>query len=471
MRKKKILILFTCLLAMLKCIYGQSGGIIRGDDKTADKTRYEYFIGGKQVTEEEFIKNNKTGTKKTYINEILRYEDELKDGKYNGKQFIYFINGKVDYMAEYKNGKRFGCLVEWYENGQIKTLGYDDSRDSQESGRLVNWDEEGNLVQGSIKTNERYKSTSWDKNGNKRGEIEKTNNGDKARSWYENGVLAYEYELKEGKEILEINYYESAQKKSEKYLIEGSDRIREIKYYTNGQIKFLGERNSNTDEREGLWVRWEESGKVQSIEMWKDGRKIGWDNMPTGAPAVYFPKEMFYDSERKIFDMIAMKWYSRQLDALNEPVLYNSKTINEAYRFTYLRSYDEPVAVRIENENGQVYLYTKMTDGKGGEDPGGLIIHTKKMLSMEQWDHFCSLIEKINYWKMEAKEKDVLPKKEKGVIETVLIKSGGAQWILEGVRRGRYHFVDRWSPDQKNIFRQCCEYLLELSDLKLKEIY
>lgn len=471
MRKKKILILFTCLLVMLKCIYGQSGGIIRDDDKTGDKTKYEYFIGGKQVTEEEFQKNNETGTKKTHLNDILQSENELKDGKYHGKQIVYFKNGKIDSMAEYKNGKPFGCLVEWYENGQIKTLGYDDSRDSQESRELVIWDEEGNIVEEYAKIGDRGKNIKWYKTGNKHAEVESTNNGDKARSWYENGVLAHEYELREGKEILERHYYETGQKESEEYLIEGSDRTKEIKCYPNGQIKSLGERNSDTDEREGLWVRWEENGKVQSIEMWKDGRKIGWDNMPTGAPAVYFPKELYYDSAPKIYDTTHMKWYSRQLDALDEPVLYNSKTIKEAYRFTYLRSYDEPLAVRIENENGQVYLYTKLTDGKGGEDPGGLIIHTKKMLSMEQWDHFCSLVEKINYWKMEAKEKDVLPKKEKGVIETVLIKSGGAHWILEGVRRGRYHFVDRWSPDQKNVFRQCCEYLLELSNLKLKEIY
>ena len=186
MRKNTLIYLIICILILINCLYGQNDSAI----KINDKYTYEYYIEGKKVTEEEFLKNNETGTKKTYKNDILQYENELKDGKYHGKQFIYFKNGKVDHMAEYKNGKRFGCLVEWHENGQIKTLGYDDSRDSQESGRLVNWDEEGNLVKGSLTTNKRFKSITWDKNGNKRGEeVESTNNGDKARAWYENGVL------------------------------------------------------------------------------------------------------------------------------------------------------------------------------------------------------------------------------------------------------------------------------------------
>lgn len=50
----------------------------------------------------------------------------------------------------------------------------------------------------------------------------------------------------------------------------------------------------------------------------------------------------------------------------------------------------------------------------------------------------------------------------------------GAQWILEGVKEGRYHVVDRWTP-QIGDFREACLYLLKLSnpsiDLSREDIY
>ena len=40
----------------------------------------------------------------------------------------------------------------------------------------------------------------------------------------------------------------------------------------------------------------------------------------------------------------------------------------------------------------------------------------------------------------------------------------GAQWILEGMKDGRYHVVDRWSPDGGD-YRAACLHLLKLSGL------
>jgi hypothetical protein len=48
----------------------------------------------------------------------------------------------------------------------------------------------------------------------------------------------------------------------------------------------------------------------------------------------------------------------------------------------------------------------------------------------------------------------------------------GARWILEGVKGGRYHIVDRWTP-QNGSYRELCLYALKLSGLKLdaSELY
>ena len=46
----------------------------------------------------------------------------------------------------------------------------------------------------------------------------------------------------------------------------------------------------------------------------------------------------------------------------------------------------------------------------------------------------------------------------------------GAQWIVEGVRNGKYHLVDRWSPDT-GAFREAALLLLQWTDLPIDEIY
>lgn len=46
----------------------------------------------------------------------------------------------------------------------------------------------------------------------------------------------------------------------------------------------------------------------------------------------------------------------------------------------------------------------------------------------------------------------------------------GAQWVIEGLQDGKYHLVDRWTPESGSI-RKIGLFLLELSGLKVKKIY
>ena len=49
----------------------------------------------------------------------------------------------------------------------------------------------------------------------------------------------------------------------------------------------------------------------------------------------------------------------------------------------------------------------------------------------------------------------------------------GAQWILEGVRNGKYHVVDRWSPEKGDPVRGIGILALKLGRFKIhsEEIY
>ena len=46
----------------------------------------------------------------------------------------------------------------------------------------------------------------------------------------------------------------------------------------------------------------------------------------------------------------------------------------------------------------------------------------------------------------------------------------GARWILEGLKKGRYHVVERWSPEGGK-FREAAECLIGLSKLDIEKIY
>lgn len=48
----------------------------------------------------------------------------------------------------------------------------------------------------------------------------------------------------------------------------------------------------------------------------------------------------------------------------------------------------------------------------------------------------------------------------------------GAQWIIEGVKDGKYHLVDRWSPKDGQV-RELGLMLLDMANLKIpaKDVY
>jgi hypothetical protein len=46
----------------------------------------------------------------------------------------------------------------------------------------------------------------------------------------------------------------------------------------------------------------------------------------------------------------------------------------------------------------------------------------------------------------------------------------GAQWIIEGVKNGHYHIVDRGSPSNAK-YRDAALFLVKLGDLQIKDIY
>jgi hypothetical protein len=159
-------------------------------------------------------------------------------------------------------------------------------------------------------------------------------------------------------------------------------------------------------------------------------------------------------------------WYSKHLNALHEPSLWESSKTQktQTYRFLWLRTFHHPIAIRLDvKPDGSSLLTTKMSSGQGGYEPGRLIRNNTRRLSKEQTEWFLARIEELQFWTLPTKEAE----------EPNVINLDGAEWVLEGTKNGDYHLVDRWSPDKGAVHALGIIMLIDLAKLKLlyEEVY
>ncbi len=141
-------------------------------------------------------------------------------------------------------------------------------------------------------------------------------------------------------------------------------------------------------------------------------------------------------------------WYAKQLKALHEPSLWelSQDPMAEAYRFLWLRTLDHPIAVRLVlRASGSGRMHFRMTSGQGGYEPGRIIRYGVSWLTKAKTQSLLEALAAADFWNLPtlAGVNETPP----GPDGTVRIGLDGAQWIVEGVKNGQYHIVDRWSPE------------------------
>ena len=149
--------------------------------------------------------------------------------------------------------------------------------------------------------------------------------------------------------------------------------------------------------------------------------------------AQFFPKSSLDPTG----DDFKANWYSTQLRALREPSLFALATNKkaESYRFLWLRSFHHPVAVRVDLQvDGSWILVTKVASGAGGYSPSTLTTNTSRQLTAQEAQSFRSMVENGGFWNAPNPIND-----QTG--------TDGSQWIIEGVKAGHYHVIDRWMPN------------------------
>jgi hypothetical protein len=126
---------------------------------------------------------------------------------------------------------------------------------------------------------------------------------------------------------------------------------------------------------------------------------------------------------------------------------------SEAFRFLWLRSFHNAIAVRISRRGDFYGLEAVILDragrfsanyrrwlfgGSGDHRPGNVSRRVTKELSPDQGRALIARLEQMQFWQM-ATRGHALP------------GTDGARWILEARREGRYHVVDRWSDNDDGI--------------------
>lgn len=150
------------------------------------------------------------------------------------------------------------------------------------------------------------------------------------------------------------------------------------------------------------------------------------------------------------------------------PVLPIDDLEAELYRITFIPTFFSPIKIRVERHRGESVLVAKRLSGQGGFEAGTLKDEKRRRLNSAEWNRLVSLINKAAFWDMPYAEKEPEPN-EKGELSVCL---DGSEWVLEGVKNGKFHAVNRYCPDEKS-FQEIGQYLAKLSGLRIKprELY
>jgi len=151
----------------------------------------------------------------------------------------------------------------------------------------------------------------------------------------------------------------------------------------------------------------------------------------------------------------ALQWLNEQLEDLDEECLFTKKVSSQTmiYRFTWLRTFHNPIVITIENNNGKIMLYWKIGEGQGGYKPKGLKESGSRKISSGEWLEFEQLVELSDF--------ENLPHKS-----SVLMMDGSI-WMLE--RKSKNSFKAHNTNWPFSEYKEACLYLLKLTEIKIEK--
>lgn len=186
---------------------------------------------------------------------------------------------------------------------------------------------------------------------------------------------------------------------------------------------------------------------------------------PPSETSGYFPAALFrqtdncgFDRRNRahyVLDEFEDAWYSRHLRAAGERPLSFAPGSPPALRFTWLRTFDAPVIVRVEwAPTGAATLTATMLSGAGGYDPGEISATVSRPLTQDE-------IESVLLLRQAAL-------REPQVDCRMMLD--GARWIVEAAGADGYRYVNAKSP-KAGAVHDLGVSLLGLTGWSLEPIY
>jgi len=155
-------------------------------------------------------------------------------------------------------------------------------------------------------------------------------------------------------------------------------------------------------------------------------------------------------------------YYPGYLRAAGESSLFARRQEKglEAVRFLWIRSFQDPVIVRIERTVGQAKLRAIRFRKRFGEQPQAIISDRTFEINTASWQEITNKVTQSGFWKLSITDN--------------ITGFDGSRWVLEAVRDGQYKVVDRWYPNEMTAerdlegFKVLCVHILQLGDVLLK---
>lgn len=168
-------------------------------------------------------------------------------------------------------------------------------------------------------------------------------------------------------------------------------------------------------------------------------------------------------------DEFERDWYSKHLMAARESALTEAsrKTI---VRLTWLRSFHNPVVVRVEC-GASCQLTSVRLSGAGGYEPGTIAESHRERLSRAQKGQLMRLVsEMLNHRDVPVDEKtyEVV---DGQLVEEIIVHTDGAQWIVEIVDANDYVASAKHGAElrKNDAMASLCEYLVSISKIEIPE--
>ncbi len=163
------------------------------------------------------------------------------------------------------------------------------------------------------------------------------------------------------------------------------------------------------------------------------------EHIPKDTSSLFFPLDTFHftsDSNNRTADSSIKLRYSEILFRLKEPVLYNYSGKQEIVRFLWIRPFDNPVVVRVNNLEGTIFANIKEVEPQYYNDINFVYkigIDTIVKIDSSKWNKIISSLQSEGFWNSRtARSYDY---------------EDATFCIIEGFINNRYHCITRTVED------------------------